>query len=199
MTKEELLSVYPEINLIPDNDTKKIAIEAFLLGIEEGEWDKKGGVINCPVAAEGLLKETCNVSGLDHMRCVSKAADAIGRCLKPWLELVNYDLDMNFTIAGAVLHDVGKLIEFDRDQNNIPRYSKYGKMFCHTSAGAWLVKKSGGSDVLTHAVLTHSHAEAPEQANAFEKPENIIIKGCDLCNYEEILVAWKQDGVKVTI
>lgn len=199
MDRKNLLDVYPEIDRIHDEELKDIAIKALQLGIELGGWDEKGTIVNCPVAAEGLLREDCPVTGLEHMRLVADATDKIVDCLAPWMEKMDYKLDRDFTLCSAILHDVGKLIEFDRDSEGIPRYSKVGKMFCHTSAGAYLVKKSGGKDNLVHAVLTHSHSEAPEGHAAYEEPEHVIVKGCDLASYESILVAWKQPSVKVTI
>ena len=199
MDQQQLLNAYPEINLVQDKSLRKLVTDSFLLGIQLGDWDNKGGIENCPVAAEGLLCDDCDVTGLVHMRSVADATSRIISCLEPWMNVLGYTLDRDFCLSSALLHDVGKLIEFDRDGDGIPRYSKVGKMFCHTSAGAYIVKKAGGDDAVVHAVLTHSHNEAPEGHKAYENPELIIVKGCDLASYESILVAWSRPGAKVVI
>ena len=116
MDRKSLLKVYPEINKLRDPYYKELAINSLLLGVEMGNWDKKGGIEKCPVAAEGILRENCTVTGLEHMRSVADATDKVIECLGPWMEKMNYRLDREFTLCGALLHDVGKLIEFDRNE-----------------------------------------------------------------------------------
>lgn len=199
MDRTDFLEAYPEVNLLNDSELKEVVIRSFQLGIELGKWDEKGTFANCSVAAEGLLKEDCPVTGLEHMRIVAAATSRVIAYLEPWMEKMNYKLDREYGVCAALLHDIGKLIEFDRDSDNIPRYSKVGHMFCHTSAGAYIIKKAGAPDSIVHAVLTHSHSEAPEGHNAYENPELIIVKGCDLTSYESILHAWKQPHIKLVI
>ena len=199
MERKELLEMYPEIELLENEEEKEVVIKSYLLGLELGEWDKKGGFMNLPVGTEGLMKPECDISCVTHMRNVARCSKNAAEVMAPWLEKMGYKLDKNFVFYMALLHDVGKLIEFDRDKDGVPRYGKVGKMFCHTSAGAYIVKKSGGDDKITHAVLTHSHSEAPDAHNVYEQPEHILMKGVDLANFESIFVAWHMDNIKLTI
>lgn len=199
MDKSEVLKVFPEIDLIGDENLKDVVIKSYMIGSELGEWDKKGGFANCPVAAQGLMRDGCDVTGIWHMRTVAQTADRVLKCLGPWFAKMGYEPDYDFCVGGALLHDVGKLIEFDRDSEGRPCYSSIGKMFCHTSAGAYIVKQAGGSDEMVHMVLTHSYQEAPEGYGAFEKPEHVIVKGCDGACFEQILVAWAMPGKELKI
>ena len=91
-----------------------------------------------------------------------------------------YALNHDTAVAGALLHDIGKLMEYIQNENNRACYSGTGPLFRHTVGGAFLVKKAELPRDIVHIVLTHSHTQTPEGHQALETPEAVIAKSCDL-------------------
>ena len=52
-----------------------------------------------------------------------------------------YHLDMELLLAGAALHDIGKLVELDSDELGAATYSIDGNLFGHTLLGIELINK----------------------------------------------------------
>lgn len=78
--------------------------------------------------------------------------------------IINRDL----LVAGALMHDIGKIIEFDRsEQGLVTDYSKKGQLMGHAVIGAEIIDRVGHSegaeeekiDALKHLVLSH-HGKA---------------------------------------
>jgi putative nucleotidyltransferase with HDIG domain len=190
MNKSELLALYPEMDLLEQEELKDKCLEAFLIGLDMFGWNERGGLANCPVNV-GILPPDAPVGNLEHLRVVSEATHRAANCLTSWLAELGYTLNHDVAVAGALLHDVGKLAEYSRDENNQACYSETGPLFRHTVAGAFLAKKAGLPDDIVHIVLTHSHSQAPEGADAYETPEAVIAKGCDLCSWLTIESIYK--------
>ena len=189
MDKKDLYEVLPQLYMIADEELRDKCAEAYLLGVALGNWDNKGGLVNCPVNV-GALRDYCPVTNLEHVRVATAAAARVYDYLSPWLKEIGAVCDRDTVIAGTLLHDIGKMIEYDRDDTNRACYSRTGPMFRHTVAGAYLAKKGGLPDEIVHIVLTHSHSQAPEGPNALETPATTIVKGCDLMSWESIELKW---------
>ena len=191
MTAEALMEQYPEINLIQDTTLRGKCVNAFLYGLEKFGWEQRGGLENCPVNV-GILPPDTPATNLEHIRSATRACDCAFQYLQPWLSELGYEADYNITMAGILMHDIGKLIEYSRDQNNHAVYSATGPLFRHTVSGAYLCKKADMPDAVTHLVLTHSHSQAPEGANAFETPEAVMVKCADLVSWSIIELVYKR-------
>ena len=117
----------------------------------------------CPAAMSvhhaflgGLLMHTVSMMQLANKIC--DQYESMG------FHIINRDL----LVAGAMLHDIGKIIEFDRsEQGLVTDYSKKGQLMGHAVIGAEIVDRVGHSegadeekiDALKHLVLSH-HGKA---------------------------------------
>ena len=90
-----------------------------------------------------------------HSLCVAKNAYALA---------TTYDyVNMDLVIAGALLHDIGKLFEYDADVFSGAEYNAEGNLFGHLFMGAEMVKSEGekrniSSEILRnliHIILAH--------------------------------------------
>jgi len=190
MKRERLLEIYPEIKYVHDDDLRKGVEEAFLYAVDRWGWDDKGGLENCPVNM-GTLPTDSKATNLEHMRSAASSCERVFNYLAPWMEKMGYKADHDKAIAGILLHDIGKLVEYDRDENNLACYSRTGPLFVHTVAGAYICKKMNLPDAVVHLVLTHSHSQAPEGHNAFETPEAAIVKGTDFASWSIVEHVYK--------
>ncbi|MFX1514328.1 MAG: HD domain-containing protein, partial [Promethearchaeota archaeon] len=82
-------------------------------------------------------------------------------------------------IAGALLHDVGKLVEYSKNREKIGT-SITGKLLRHPGLGLWLVKEVQLSDEIGHIVMCHSW----EGDRADRLIESIIVNKCDFIHFE---------------
>jgi putative nucleotidyltransferase with HDIG domain len=64
-------------------------------------------------------------------------------------------VDMNVLIAGAILADVGKLLEYElKDGKSVQ--GNYGKYIRHPFSGVSLAEQCGVPDAVCHIIATHA-------------------------------------------
>ena len=95
------------------------------------------------------------------------------------METREEDINGDFLIAGALLHDVGKLMEYELRNGKVVK-SEYGKQFRHPVSGSNLARDCGLPDGVVHIIYAHSH----EGNNIKRSPEAIIVHHCDFIDFE---------------
>jgi len=65
-------------------------------------------------------------------------------------------VDMDVLISGAILADVGKLLEYELDENNKTIQSKYGKYLRHPFSGVSLAEECGVPPEVCHIIASHA-------------------------------------------
>jgi len=101
-----------------------------------------------------LLVPNCPISFMEHKRCVvhiaQKAAESMcefmGRALP---------IDMDVVIAGAILADVGKLLEYEMVDGKV-RQSKRGELLRHPFTGVAIAMECGVPDAICHIIASHA-------------------------------------------
>ena len=190
MIKDRLLEIYPELMFVQDEEMREKVIHAFISGLEQFGWEAKGSLENVPVNVGDLPSDT-EATNLEHIRSAARGCKRAFDYLESWCSEMGYQLNRDVTMCGILTHDIGKLVEYDRDENNLSCHRDIGNWFVHTTGGAYLTKKAGLPDAVTHLVLTHSHSQAPEGANAFETPEAAIIKWADFTSWSIVYLKYK--------
>jgi len=131
--------------------------------MERGGWDE---IESIPFT---LLIST-DKSLVEHTRIITRMAMAVADERK--------DLDMDKVIAGALLHDVGKLLEYERRDGRVVK-SEMGKRIRHPVSGAALAMEEG-LDSIAHIIAAHSkEGEFVERSK-----ETILIHHCDFIDFE---------------
>ncbi len=153
-----------ELQWIKKEDLREKVIEAWLEASKEGGWRNLDDV---PFT---LLFENSGCL-VDHTKRVVKLVKAV---MEQREEHINQDI----LIAGALLHDVGKLLEYTTDGNRVVK-SEYGKIFRHPVSGALLAKKIGLPDEVVHIIYAHSH----EGDNTKRSIEAYIVHHCDFIDF----------------
>jgi len=160
---EELL---PELQEISDPALREGVLKAWALALERGGWQ----VSDLGKIPFTLLIPT-GTSLLEHTRRVTRMARAVAR------ERENVNLD--YIIAGGLLHDVGKLLEYERRDGKVQK-SRSGELVRHPVSGYALVLEAGLPLEVAHIVLAHSS----EGEKVKRTPEAIIIHHCDFIDFE---------------
>jgi putative nucleotidyltransferase with HDIG domain len=65
-------------------------------------------------------------------------------------------VDMDVVIAGAILADVGKLLEYELDENGQAVQGAYGKYLRHPFSGVSLAEECGVPAEVCHIIAAHA-------------------------------------------
>jgi putative nucleotidyltransferase with HDIG domain len=101
-----------------------------------------------------LLVPNCPTTFMEHKRCVvhiaRKAAESMTEFMGGALPI-----DMDTVIAGAILADVGKLLEYEKADGQTNQ-SKRGELLRHPFTGVALAMECGVPDAVCHIIAAHA-------------------------------------------
>ena len=97
-----------------------------------------------------LLIANCNSSFLDHIERVVHLALAIAN------EMKNFSINRNFLVAGAILHDVGKILTITEDENGHFKRKELAIFVPYNVLGAHLALEHKLPPQVVHIVLAHA-------------------------------------------
>ena len=162
---EEVKEIFSEeLQWIEDENLRNKVIKVWLEAARVGRWEKLEDV---PFT---LLFENSGCL-IDHTKRVTHLAKAV-------IDERDEEIDQDILIAGALLHDVGKLLEYTMKDGKVAK-SEYGKKFRHPLSGALLAKKIGLPDEVVHIIYAHSH----EGDNIQRSIEAYIVHHCDFIDF----------------
>lgn len=101
------------------------------------------------------LKAPTNVSFMAHKKAVVHMSKAVGE-LYPEFFGDELPVDMDVLIAGAILADVGKLLEYEKDENGNVIQGTYGKYLRHPFSGVALAEQCGVPAPVLHIIAAHA-------------------------------------------
>ena len=92
---------------------------------------------------------------MDHKRAVVHIAKDSGNKVNEFFK-DELPVDMDVLIAGAILADVGKLLEYVLDENGKAVQGTYGKYLRHPFSGVSLAESCGVPAEVCHIIATHA-------------------------------------------
>ncbi len=95
------------------------------------------------------------VTFMDHKRSVVHIARDAGIRINSMYH-GELTVDMDILIAGAILADVGKLLEYELDANGKAIQGVYGKYVRHPFSGVSLAEECGLPPSVLHIIATHA-------------------------------------------
>jgi putative nucleotidyltransferase with HDIG domain len=174
--RDELINVFPEFNLIKNEELRNKTVDVWLEALERGGW-KVSDLERIPFT---LLIPDCPVNIIDHTRGVTQVAIESARVLKKF-NGDTYSIDDDILVSGGLLHDVGKILEYANMPDGI-RKSVTGKLLRHPFSGAGLAMKHDLPDKVVHMIAVH----AKEGDGGYRCPEAVIVHHADFMNFEPI-------------
>ena len=96
------------------------------------------------------------VSFMKHKRCVVHIAKASGEKMNEFFG-ADLPVNMDVLIAGAILADVGKLLEYELDSKKKAVQGKYGQYIRHPFSGVALAEECGLSPEVCHIIAAHAN------------------------------------------
>jgi putative nucleotidyltransferase with HDIG domain len=174
--KKEIQKFFPEIAQIKDDNLRDKVVSTWEEAIQKGGWQ----IDQLRAIPFTLLIPDSKVSLIDHTRAVTQTALKVaGVLLDSYKDQVHIDFDV--LIAGSILHDVGKVLEYSRQGNQVVK-SQAGKLLRHPFSGAALAYKHGLPDEVIHMIATH----AQEGDGGHRTTEAMIVHYADFINFESL-------------
>ena len=172
--KDKVLEIWPEINWIKDNTLREKTLDAWVYAIEQSPLEPKD-LEEIPFS---LLIKDCNISFMNHKRtCVQLAVDLAKKMMENFGDEINVNMDI--MISGAILIDVGKLLEYEMKDGKLST-SDYGKVVRHPFSGVAIAARFGLPPEVQHIIGTHSK----EGDLGKRTVESIIVHHADFVSFE---------------
>jgi len=151
MNAEVLKLWKEELEWIKDKDLREKTAKVWELALEESV-----------LTADDLNKIpfTLKVKGpvvtfMEHKRAVVHISKKSGETIKEMFGDA-LPVDMDILISGAILCDVGKLLEYTLDENGNATVGSYGKYVRHPFSGVALANKVGLPAQVQHIIAAHA-------------------------------------------
>ena len=150
---EEVKKLWPELAWIMDDELREKTARTWELGLERSVL-KSSDLEKIPFTL--LCGPDLKVSFMAHKRCVVHLAKECGEKMN---EFFGADLPVNIdvVVAGAILADVGKLLEYELDSNGKAVQGKYGQYLRHPFSGVSLAEECGVPPEVCHIIAAHAH------------------------------------------
>jgi putative nucleotidyltransferase with HDIG domain len=172
--KEEVLKIWPEINWINNGELREKVLECWIYAIEKSVLT----IEDLTAIPFSLLIKDCKISFMNHKRtAVQLSVDIANRMKENFGDQIK--INMDFLIAGAILIDVGKLIEYDKINDRLTT-SKAGKLLRHPFSGVAVADRFELPPEVQHIIAYH----AKEGDSANRSIEAIIVHHADFVSFE---------------
>ncbi len=171
---QRVRELWPELEWIQDANLREKTTRTWALAFERSPLTVKD-LNQIPFT---LLIPNCPTTFMEHKRCVvhiaRRAAEAMREFMGGALEI-----DMDTVISGAILADVGKLLEYEKVGGKA-RQSERGELLRHPFTGVALAMECGVPDAVCHVIAAH----AAEGAQVKRTTEAWIVHHADFMAYE---------------
>jgi len=174
--KDEIRAILPEIDLIEDVGLRDKVVATWEVALERGGWKPKD-IDRMPFT----LAKKVTLNFAQHIRSVAKICLAVAETFDEIYRGETLKLDRDTLLAGALLHDVGKLLEVEEVDGTF-RKTKEGKLVRHPFSGVALATELGLPAEVLHIIGAHAKEGDPYKRT----PEAIILHYADFMNFDPI-------------
>lgn len=147
---EVVQKLWPELEWIKDAELREKVTRTWKLALQRS-----------PLTADDLnhipftlLVPNCPTTFMEHKRCVVHIARKAAESMTEFMGNV-LPIDHDTVIAGAILADVGKLLEYEKTDGKT-RQSQRGEMLRHPFTGVALAMECGVPDAVCHIIAAHA-------------------------------------------
>jgi putative nucleotidyltransferase with HDIG domain len=172
--REAVDSLWPEIGWIRDDGLREAVRNTWVRALELSPLEPDD-LRTIPFT---LLIPGCPASFMDHKRCVVHIARRSAEAMTEFLGAV-LPIDLDTVIAGAILADVGKLLEYEKVDGRAVQ-SERGRYLRHPFTGVHLAMACGVPERVCHVIAAH----AAEGDHVRRSTEAFIVHHADFMSYE---------------
>ena len=147
-----IYELWPELNWIKNDDLREKTAQVWELALQRSVLTPED-LNRIPFTL--LAGPDLKVTFMDHKRSVVHIAKAAGEKVNAFYH-GELPVDMDVLISGAILIDVGKLLEYVLDENGNAVQGTYGKYLRHPFSGVSLAEEFGIPAEVCHIIATHA-------------------------------------------
>jgi putative nucleotidyltransferase with HDIG domain len=175
--RDRLLELVPEFDLIQDGGLREKTIEVWLAAMERSGWTPDG-LLEMPFT---LLIDPCPANYIEHIRAVTLTAYRTAQLFEE-IYGDRVPLNMDYLVSGGLLHDIGKLLEYEDREDGMTVQTQFGKLMRHPFSGAALAYEFGLPMEVQHMIAAH----AGEGDKVKRSPEATLINKADFMSFEAL-------------
>ncbi|MCH8344419.1 MAG: HD domain-containing protein [Planctomycetes bacterium] len=176
---KRIAELFPDLVSIGDSSLRDKVAAVWNEAITTGCGGKGWTIEELSSIPFTLLAGDINLTFIEHINSCVKQCIVIEQVLKETYGdrvPINHDC----LVAGALLADVGKPLEYDKDERGQVIKGRFGEMLRHPFSGVALCYKHGLPPQIMHIVATHSH----EGDNVQRSIESIIFHHADFIDFD---------------
>jgi putative nucleotidyltransferase with HDIG domain len=149
--RETVQRLWPEIQWIENPKLRDRVTQTWIKALERSPL-KAEDLNRIPFT---LLIPDCPTTFMEHKRCVVHIARHSAEVMQEFMGRA-LAIDMDTVIAGAILADVGKLLEYELGPDGKSRQSERGEALRHPFTGVALALECGVPDEVCHVIAAHA-------------------------------------------
>ncbi|NQT33947.1 HDIG domain-containing protein [bacterium] len=146
----QVRKLWHELEWIEDIELRRQTAETWVLALDNSKLTI-GDLHEIPFT---LLVKDCPVTFMEHKRAVVHISREAARVMSDSFG-DNLPIDMDTVISGAILCDVGKLLEYDKVDGKAV-VSDYGRYVRHPFSGVGLAMQCNVPDRVLHIIAAHA-------------------------------------------
>jgi putative nucleotidyltransferase with HDIG domain len=147
-----ILNLWPELEWISDPELREKTAKTWELALERSVL-KPEDLNRIPFTL--LCGPDLKVTFMDHKRSVVHIARASAEKMNEFYH-GEMPIDMDVLLSGAILADVGKMLEYELDANGKAVQGKYGQYLRHPFSGVSLAEQCGVPASVCHIIAAHA-------------------------------------------
>jgi putative nucleotidyltransferase with HDIG domain len=179
----------PQLEKIADGGLRARVVDVWVTACAEGGWESVAELQRIPFT---LLTDTKGIGFIEHTIVVTEGALALARAQEKHYKTLPYDIDFDRLVAGGLLHDVGKLLEIEKDGADGYRKSRRGMCARHPISGAILAAAAGLDDEIINTIGCH----AKEGEGRPQVVETVFIHQADFATFNPLVMLGKSQLIQ---
>jgi len=171
--RDAVKKLWPELEWIENSKLRESVTNTWVKALEMSPLEP-ADLEKIPFT---LLVPNCPSTFMEHKRCVVHIARRSAEAMKEYLGRA-LKIDMDTVIAGAILADVGKLLEYEKKDGKASQ-SVRGKYLRHPFTGVALAMSCGVPDEVCHIIAAHA-----DEGNLVKRTtEALIVHHADFMSF----------------
>ncbi|EFK96309.1 metal dependent phosphohydrolase [sediment metagenome] len=150
---DAVLKLWPELDWIKDTVLREKTARTWELALSRSVL-KPEDLNKIPFTL--LCGPEMKISFMAHKRCVVHIARESGEKMNLFFGR-DLSVNMDVLISGAILADVGKLLEYDLDKDGKTVQGSYGQYLRHPFSGVSLAEECEVPPEVCHIIASHAH------------------------------------------
>ncbi len=167
-----------QLEKINDRELREKVVNVWETAALQGGWSPE----ELETIPFTLLTETHGVNLIQHTIAVTEGAVGLALAIEGTYT-PPFTVNMDWLVAGGLLHDVGKLLEIERHQDG-HRKSRSGKCARHPISGAILAAKADLPDEIINMIGCH----AKEGDGRPQRLETVLVHQADFATFNPMVM-----------